>query len=108
MWLTVVRDLAIVLLALETIVIGILLALMLLQLRKLVSLLRDEVKPMLEEANRTVNTVHGTASFLSKTLVEPVIKVSSFSTGTLQALRSLLFIRRKIRGPLGGDEDSGL
>lgn len=108
MWLTVVRDLAIVMLALESIVIGILLALMLLQLRKLVSLLRDEVKPMLKEANQTMNTVHGTASFLSKTLVEPVIKLSSFSTGTLQALRSLLFIRRKIRGPLEGDEDSGL
>ncbi len=105
MWLSVVRDVAIVLLALESIVIGILLALMLLQLRKLVSLLRSEVVPMLDSAQETVTTVHGTATFLSKTLVQPVIKVSSFSAGTLQAIRSLLFIRRKIRNP--EEDESG-
>jgi hypothetical protein len=104
MWLAVVRDVAIVLLALESIIIGALLAMMLLQLRKLVSLLREEIAPMLRSANETVNTVHGTADFLSQTLVQPVIKVGSFSAGTLQALRSLFFIRRKLHRP---EDDEG-
>jgi hypothetical protein len=97
MWLAVVRDIAIVLLAIESVVIGILLLATLVQIRKLVSLLRDEVKPMLESVNETVRTVRGTTSFVSQSVVDPLIKAKSFSAGTLGALRNLLFVGRKLR-----------
>jgi hypothetical protein len=105
-WLGAVRDIAIVLLALESIVIGVLLALMLLQLRKLVRLLREEIAPLMNSANETVGTVHDTVGFVSHSVVDPLIKVSSYTTGTVQALRSLLFIRRKLDRGSNGDSGS--
>ena len=108
MWLTDVRDAAIVLLALESVVIGVLLALTLIQIRKLVRLLREEIAPMLDSASETLNTVHGTASFVSQTVVNPLIKATSYSAGTLQALRSLLFVGRKMGKRRSGDTDERL
>jgi len=106
MWLTAIRDAAIVLLAVESVIIGILLALTLVQIRKLVRLLREEIAPMLGTANETLDTVKGTTHFVSKNVVNPLIQVSSASAGTLQALRSLLFIGRRVsrRGSEGGRE----
>ncbi len=96
-WLAAVRDVAILLLALESLVLGILLAVMLVQLRRLVKLLREEIAPILDSANDTAKTVHGTAGLVSRTIVEPVVKVSSYAAGTRQALRSLLAIGRKAK-----------
>jgi len=98
MWLAGVRDIAIVLLALESVVIGILLAVMLLQLRKLIRLLREEIAPLLDSANETLHTVKGTTTFVSQNVVNPLIKASSYSAGALQTLRSLFFIGHKLRG----------
>ena len=97
MWLAGIRDAAIVLLALESVVIGVLLATTLIQIRKLVKLLRDEVVPMLDSANETVNTVKGTTSFLSDYLVQPVVKISGYAAGTAEALRSFLALRRDVQ-----------
>ena len=96
MWLQNVRDVAIVLLALETLVIGALLAITLLQIRSLVRVLRDEVLPMLRSATDTVNTVKGTTRFVSDSVVHPIVQVTSVSAGTLQALRSLAYIVRRM------------
>ena len=74
MWLQNVRDVAIVLLALETLVIGALLAITLLQIRSLVRVLRDEVLPMLQSATDTVNTVKGTTRFVSDSVVHPIVR----------------------------------
>lgn len=97
MWLTAVRDVAILLLAFESIVIGILLALMLIQIRKLIKTLREEIAPILDTANETVHTVHRTADFVSENVIDPVVKVRSYAVGTREAIRSLLFISRKIK-----------
>jgi hypothetical protein len=106
MWLAAVRDVAIVLLALESVVIGVLLALVLLQIRKLIRLLREEVTPMLDSANHTLHTVQGTTTFVSKNVVSPIIRVSSATAGTAQALRSLFSIGRRV-GRKGGAPDAG-
>jgi hypothetical protein len=108
MWLAGIRDAAIVLLAVESVIIGILLALTLVQIRKLVRLLREEIAPMLDTANETLNTVQGTTKFVSKNVVNPLIQVSSVSAGTLQTLRSLLFLGRSMRGRgAESDRESG-
>ncbi len=104
MWLTIVRDIAIVLLALETLVIGVLLAVTLVQIRSLARMLRNEVLPMLKSANDTVATVKGTSRFVSDQVVEPIIKVSSASAGTLQALRSLFNLKQSLRNRDHADE----
>ncbi len=94
MWLAGIRDVAIVLLALESIIIGVLLALTLTQIRSLVRILREEIQPMLESAQDTVSTVRGTTKFVSKTVVDPIITATSYSAGTWRALKSLVYIGR--------------
>jgi len=96
--LAAVRDIAIVLLALESIVIGVLLCLVLVQLRKLARLLREEIAPILDTTTEAVNTVHGTVDIVSQTVVNPLVKVKSFTTGTRAALRNLIFISRAAKG----------
>jgi hypothetical protein len=96
MGLEAVRDIAIVVLAVESIVIGILLLVTLGQIRKLVALLRDEITPMLKAANDTARTMRGTANVMSESVVKPLVQVSSYTAGTVQALRSLVGIRRKL------------
>ncbi len=84
-----VRDLAIILLALESLVIGIVLVVLILEIRNLAKLLREEIKPILDSADETVRTVRGTTSFVSDTFVNPMIRVSGFASGVMQALRIL-------------------
>ena len=90
-----VRDVAIILLALESLVIGILFVILLIQIRQLMRLLRDEVMPILRSTQETTNTVKGTATFVSEQFVTPLIKASSYATGTMQAVRNLVAIGRK-------------
>ena len=84
-----VRDFAIILLALESLVIGVVLVVLILEIRNLAKLLREEIKPILDSANETARTVRGTTSFVSETLVNPMIRISGFASGFLQALRIL-------------------
>ena len=84
-----VRDFAIILLALESLVIGVVLVVVSLEIRNLAKLLREEIKPILDSANETARTVRGTSTFVGETLVNPLIRVSSFASGFLQVLRTL-------------------
>lgn len=92
----VARDIAIIVLALESIIIGVLLALLVIQVMKLVRMLREEVLPILHSTQDTVSTVRGTADFMSDHLVQPVVKVSSYAAGARQAI-SVLFGRNNGR-----------
>lgn len=88
------RDIAIIILAVESIVIGVLLTVLVIQVIRLVKLLREEVMPILNSTQETVSTVRGTASFMSEHLVQPVVKVSSFTAGARRAV-GILFGRGK-------------
>lgn len=89
----VARDIAIIILAVESIIIGILLAILVVQVIRLVKLLREEVLPILNSTQETVSTVRGTATFMSDHLVQPIVKVSSCAAGARQAVK-VLFGRR--------------
>ncbi len=89
-----VRDVAIILLALESLIIGVLLSILLWQLRNLSRMLEEEVRPLLDSANETVGTVRGTSVFLSDTVVSPVVDVISTITGLRRGLRALSGLRR--------------
>ncbi len=84
-----VRDLASVLLAIESLFIGGVLIVLILEIRSLAKLLREEIKPILDSADETVRTVRGTTTFVSDTFVNPVIRASGFASGILRALRIL-------------------
>ncbi len=88
------RDAAIIFVAFETLLIGMLLIILMLQLQSLIVLLRDEIKPMLEAANETVTTVRGTTKFVSHNVVSPVMKLSSNLAGARRILKEITQIRR--------------
>jgi hypothetical protein len=81
-----IRDVFIILMALESIVIGVALVILITQIAILINLLQNEIKPILQTTNETVNTLRGTTVFLSNNLVEPVIKLNEY----LAALKRLL------------------
>ena len=89
-----VRDVFIIFMALEFMVIGVALVVLVFQLAVLTNMLRHEIKPILESTNETVNTVRGTTLFLSENLTEPIIKLNSYLAGLARAVESL--------GALGG------
>jgi flagellar basal body-associated protein FliL len=89
-----VRDIFIIFMALESLLIGAALVVLMIQLASLINLLQNEVKPILKSTNETVNTLRGTTEFLSENLVEPVIKLNSYLAG-LKKFFDLFNIIRK-------------
>jgi hypothetical protein len=69
-----VRDIFIILMALESILVGLVLVILIVQIARLTNLLENEVKPILQSTNETVSTLRGTTKFISDNLVEPIIK----------------------------------
>ena len=89
-----VRDIFIIFMALESLLIGAALVVLIIQLASLINLLQNEVKPILKSTNETVNTLRGTSAFLSENLVEPVIKLNSYLAG-LKKLFDLFGVNHK-------------
>ena len=87
------RDAAIVFVAFETLLIGILLIILMLQVQSLVVLLRDEIRPMLEAANETLATVRGTTQFVSHNVVSPVVRWSGYLAGLRRIVREISGLR---------------
>jgi heme/copper-type cytochrome/quinol oxidase subunit 2 len=75
---TVIRDIFIIFMALESLVIGVALVILMIQLALLTNLIQHEIKPILENTNETVNTVRGTAIFVSENIVDPVMKLNGY------------------------------
>jgi len=89
------RDAAIIFVAFETLFIGVLLIILMLQVQSLVVLLRDEIKPMLEAANETLTTVRGTTQFVSHNVVSPVVKWSGYLAGLQRIVREISGLRKR-------------
>lgn len=73
---SIIRDIFIIFLGFEFLLIGIALIILLIQLARLINLLQNEVKPILDSTNETVSTLRGTTAFLSDNLAEPVMKLN--------------------------------
>lgn len=85
-----VRDVFIIFMGLEFLIIGLALIILIVQLARLINLLQHEIKPILDSTNKTANTLRGTTQFLSDHLVEPVIKLNEY----LASLQSFLKVFR--------------
>jgi NADH:ubiquinone oxidoreductase subunit K len=73
-----VRDIFIIFMALEAVLIGVALVILIIQLSSLINLLQNEIRPIINSTSETVNTLKGTATFMSNNLSEPVIKANQF------------------------------
>jgi hypothetical protein len=93
------RDAAIIFVAFETMIIGLLLIVLMLQIQSLTVLLRDEIGPMLEAANETMRTVRGTTQFVSHNVVSPVMKWSGYLAGARRILSEVGRLRRRDKKP---------
>ena len=89
-----IRDVFIIVVALESLVIGVALIILIVQLASLINLLQNEVRPILKATTETVNNLRGTAEFLGENVVEPVIKLNSYLAGLYRMLE-LMGIRKK-------------
>jgi hypothetical protein len=92
------RDIVIIIMGLELILIVFALAALVLQIARLVNLLQNEVKPILSNAQETFNTTKGAAQFIGQNATEPLIKVSAFLAGTGVFLREMGGLRKAMSG----------
>jgi hypothetical protein len=91
-----VRDIAIIVMALETLLVMLLVLIIVVLVVVVIVLIYDRVIPVLEQLNRAVNTaadaIHtarGTTAFVSEKLVSPVIEVSSYVAGVARIVREI-------------------
>lgn len=89
-----IRDIFIIFMAVESLLIGLALVILIVQLAQLINLLQNEIKPIVHTTNETVNTLRGTAVFLSNNLVEPVMKLNEWMAAFKQ-LRGVFGPRKR-------------
>ena len=89
-----IRDVFIIVVALESLVIGVALIVLIVQMASLINLLQNEVRPILIATTETVNTLRGTVEFLGEEVVEPVMKLSGYLAG-LNRMLELMGIKKK-------------
>lgn len=96
------RDIFIIVMALEVIVIIVALATLIVQFARLINLLQNEVKPILDNAQEATDTARGTAQFIGSNVTEPLVQTKSFLAGLRVFLREMGGIRRAIRPSRNG------
>jgi len=96
-WIGIIRDLFIIVLAMEGMLMGIALIVLVIQLAALVNLLQNEIQPIVDNAQQTVSTVKGTAQFMSQNIVEPVVKFGAMAAGVGGIMREMFKLRGSLR-----------
>jgi hypothetical protein len=89
-----IRDVFIIVVALESLVIGVALIVLIVQLASLINLLQNEVRPILTATSETVNTLRGTVEFLGENMVEPVIKLNGYLAGMNRVIELMGFKKK--------------
>ena len=94
----IVRDIAIILVALEILIMNVLLLVLIWQVWRLVKMIGVEIKPVIEDGQETVGTVKGSAEFVSTSIISPLITTSSRVAGIW---RSVNVIRSELKSSMG-------
>jgi hypothetical protein len=89
-----IRDVFIIVMALESLLIGAILVILIFQIARLTNLLQHEIKPILKSTNETISTLRGTTEFLSDNLTEPVIKINEY-VAAIQKFLELFGVGRR-------------
>ncbi|MCJ7660524.1 MAG: hypothetical protein MUO67_15355 [Anaerolineales bacterium] len=89
-----IRDIFIIFLSLEFLVLGLTMMILIVQLSTLINLLQNEIKPIIESTNETANTLRGTAVFISENLTEPVITLNEYLSAFRQFFITIGLFRK--------------
>jgi membrane protein implicated in regulation of membrane protease activity len=89
-----VRDIFIIFMALESLLLGMVLIILIVQIARLTNLMQNEIKPILESTQETVSTLKGTTAFMSDNLVQPVMKMNEYLAAIGQ-LAAILGVSRR-------------
>lgn len=73
----VVRDIVIIFLAVESLVLVGLMVVLVIQMMLLVRMMRDEVRPLIASAQETINSARGTTQFVSRKIVMPTANAAA-------------------------------
>jgi hypothetical protein len=57
---------------------------MMIQIARMVNMMQNEVKPILDSTDETLSDIRGTTEFLSDNLSEPVIRLNEYFAGISQ------------------------
>jgi hypothetical protein len=98
------RDTVIIFILVEGILIIFTIAVLVVQMARLVNVLQTETRPILDNAESAAKNVKGTAEFVGNNVAEPIIKAGGFFAGLSVFLRELGGIRRAIRRNHRGDK----
>jgi hypothetical protein len=79
----------IILVALFSVIALLLMAWLIVEVLSLVRQLRNEIRPLMEQAQETVRTVQGTTEFVSSGLVKPAIQTASIAAGVMRTISVL-------------------
>ena len=90
-----VRDIFIIILALESLLIGAALIILVIQLAIFTNLIQNEVKPIIASTKETVGTIKGTSKFISERAVVPIISAVSFAAGFRKLFEIIGFVADK-------------
>jgi len=93
----VIRDIMFIFLALEGILIVLALVILIAQVARLVNLVQNEIKPILENTQETVSHARGTVEFVGKNLAEPVMTANRFVAAAGVFTRELFRVRRVLQ-----------
>ena len=89
-----IRDIFIIWMAIMSLLVSLVLVILMVQMARLINLLQNEIKPILDSINQTTSHVRGTSVFLGDNLTEPVIKANEYIAGFAQFLSVLRLARR--------------
>lgn len=90
-----IADVFIIFMGLEFLIIGLVLVILIIQLARLINLLQNEIKPIVESTNETVSTLRGTTQFVSDNLSEPVIRINEYMAGISEFFKIVRPKRKK-------------
>jgi hypothetical protein len=103
----IIRDIFLIVMGLEAILIIGALAVLVVQAARLINLLNSESKPVLQNAQATVNEARATVSFVGENVTQPIIRTKAFLAGARVFMREMGGIRRAIRHTEPKDKTSG-
>ena len=89
-----VRDIFIIVLVMESFLIGAALIILIIQLALLSNLLQNEIKPILSSTKETIRTVKGTSQFISERAVKPIVTIGGILAGGRKLFEIVGFIRK--------------
>ena len=89
-----VRDIFIIVLVLESFLIGAALIILIIQLALLSNLLQNEIRPILSSTKETIRTVKGTSQFIFERAVRPIVSIGGILAGGRKLFEIIGFIRK--------------